>query len=366
MIDERVLHQVKARLLSDRPDQPTAAVHDYVDSMFPLLPRAEAQRTAGALNDELFGLGLLAPLMADPSVDEILVNGGRDVWVERAGVLTLVDHLPPGRADVLLERILLPLGLRVDRTSPTVDARLPDGSRVSAVVAPLAVDGTCIAIRRFRRRRLVLADFTDASGVDLLDELVSRRCNVIVSGATSSGKTSLLNALVARVAGGERIVTIEDIAELDFGTDHVVRLECRPASVDGPQAVTVRDLLRAALRLRPDRIVVGEVRGAEAFDMVQALDTGHDGSLSTCHANGSDDALRRIEAMAMQSGVDLPLVALREQVHSSFDAIVHVERARDGHRWVREIAEVTREVGPPRTVVRWRDGRRLGRLERAR
>ena len=366
MIDDQVLTHVKERLLSDRPAEPGAAIRRYVDALFPLSPRDELERTAGELTDELLGLGPLEALMADPAVDEILVNGGRDVWVERGGELHLVTRLPEGRADALLERVLLPLGLRIDRTTPTVDARIADGSRVSAVIAPLAVDGTCIAIRRFRARRLDLTAFGDATCVDVLHELVRRRCNVIVSGATSSGKTTLLNALVGLVPAGVRIVTIEDAAELDLATDHVVRLECRPASADGPPAVSVRDLLRAALRLRPDRIVVGEVRGVEAADMIQALNTGHDGSLSTCHANGPDDALRRIETMAMQDAADIPLVALREQMHSCFDAIVHVERTSGGHRRVREIAEVSRNPGPARTTTRWRDGRRIGHLERGR
>jgi pilus assembly protein CpaF len=230
--------------------------------------------------------------------------------------------------------------LRVDRTSPIVDARLPDGSRVHAVVAPLAIDGTCVCIRRFAARAWPLDAFAGEEVSGLLRWAVEARCNMVVSGATSSGKTSLLNALAGLVPRRERIITIEDAAELRLPGEHVVRLESRPATSEGVGAVTIRQLLRAALRMRPDRLVVGEVRGAEALDMVQALNTGHDGSLATCHANSAVDALRRIESMVLEGAPALPLVAVREHVHTSVDLVVHTARAGGGHRHIAEVAEV--------------------------
>ncbi len=287
------------------------------------------------------GLGPLEPLLADPDITELMINAGTDVWVERGGRLEHTDvALAPGQADQLVERIIAPLGLRVDRTSPIVDARLPDGSRVHAVVAPLAIDGTCLCIRRFAARAWPLDAFANEEVAALLRWAVEARCNMVVSGATSSGKTSLLNALAGLVPRRERIITIEDAAELRLPGEHIVRLESRPATAEGVGAVTTRQLLRAALRMRPDRLVVGEVRGAEALDMVQALNTGHDGSLATCHANSAIDALRRIESMVLEGAPALPLVAVREHVHSSVDVVVHTARAPGGHRHVAEVVEV--------------------------
>ena len=227
MISDDAVVQIRDRLLSDQPADAASAIATYVDDLFPLLPADDRRRVAADLSAELLGLGPLQLLMDDPEVEEILVNAGRDIWIDRRGELRRAGQLRPGQADMVLERVLLPLGLRVDRTSPTVDARLADGSRVSAVVAPLAVDGTCIAIRRFRPLAVALDAFGDPACVDLLQQLVDRRCNVIVSGATSAGKTTLLNALAGRIPDGERIITIEDTAELRLATDHVVRLECR-------------------------------------------------------------------------------------------------------------------------------------------
>lgn len=367
MIDTEVIDQVRERLVAAPSDDPGAVISRFVDDLLPLAAHEHRCRLVAQLGAELLGMGPLQELLDDPEVDEVLVNAGAEVWIERGGRLARAGRLRPGQADTLLERVLLPLGLRIDRLHPTIDARLSDGSRVSAVVAPLAVDGTCIAIRRFRLRTADLTAFADECAVAVLSELVERRCNAVVSGATSSGKTTLLNALAAHIPTGERVITIEDTAELCLETEHVVRLECRPASADGPGAVTVRDLLRAALRLRPDRLVVGEVRGPEALDMVQALNTGHDGSLSTCHANSPDDAVRRIEAMALQGGAELPLDALRVHVHSSFDVVIHVERSRDGRRRVREIAELAPSAGiAQRTRTIWKDGSLVGTLERAR
>jgi pilus assembly protein CpaF len=233
-----------------------------------------------------------------------------------------------------------PLGLRVDRAAPLVDARLPDGSRVNAVVPPLAVDGPCLTIRRFVARRVVLDEVCPPGVAPLLAWAVRARLNVLVSGGTGAGKTTLLNALAAEVPAGERVVTVEDAAELQLPGEHVVRLEARPASAEGSGEVLVRDLVRNALRMRPDRIVVGECRGPEALDMLQAMNTGHEGSLSTCHANGPADALRRLETMVLMGSVALPLAAVREQVDGALDLVVQVARRPDGTRAVVELAEV--------------------------
>ena len=292
-----------------------------------------------------FGYGPLDPWLEDVTVSEVLVNGGGDVWVERGDGRTrggpqYVGRLAPGVVEAVLERMLAPVGRRIDRTSPVVDARLPDGSRLCAVLPPVAVDGPCLAVRRFLERPLALDAFAGPEVVAALDDIVSDRCNVLVSGATSSGKTTLLNALAARVATHERIITLEDTAELDLRVPHVLRLEARPATADGVPAVDMAALVRTALRLRPDRLVVGEVRGAEAIDLVQAFNTGHDGSLTTLHANSPADALARLESLVVQSGAGWPLEAVRRQVHRSIDVVVHLHRDADGCRSVAEIAEV--------------------------
>jgi pilus assembly protein CpaF len=270
-----------------------------------------------------------------------MVNGSGTVWVERDGAL--VDaraQLTPTEVEVLIERVLGPLGRRVDRSSPFADGRLPDGSRVHVVVPPVAIDGPHVTIRRFRPVGASLTDFAEGCVVDVLRDAVAQRRNLVVSGATSAGKTTLLNALAALVDPRERIVTIEDAAELRLPLPHVVRLEVRPSNAEGTGAVDQRELVRNALRMRPDRLLVGEVRGGEAFDMVQAMNTGHDGSMSTCHANSVVDALRRLEAMMLVAATGLPLEAIREQIGSSIDLVVHVERGRAGRRRVVDVAEV--------------------------
>ena len=321
----------------DRRDLPGRAL---VRVRAPLLPPAHHQAVVQAIVARTTGLGPLQPLLGDPLVQEVLVNGGHEVWVERSGRLERCASLLPGEAERLLERILAPLGLRADRTSPVVDARLPDGSRVHAVVPPVAVDGTCLAIRRFAGSPIPLASFADEPVVRLLEWMVAAGWNVLVSGATSSGKTTLLNALTALLPPDLRIVTIEDAAELRIPGEHVVRLEARPPTAEGLGGVDIRALVRAALRLRPDRLVVGEVRGPEALDLLTALNTGHDGSLSTCHANSAVDALHRIEALALQADGALPLDAMRLHVQSALDAVVHVARVPGGARRVHEVAEV--------------------------
>jgi pilus assembly protein CpaF len=288
------------------------------------------------------GLDALEPLLGDPEITEIMVNGSGPVWVERQGALDRTElRLTARGVYQLIDRIVTPLGLRVDRTSPVIDARLPDGSRVNVVIPPLAVDGPCVTIRRFRARPIELRELCTPAIAELLDWAVQRRSNIIVSGGTGAGKTTLLNALAAGIAPGERVVTVEDAAELRLPGEHVVRLEARPANADGLGAVTVRSLVRNALRMRPDRIIVGEVRGGEALDMVQAMNTGHEGSLSTCHANSPADALRRLETMVLMSDVVMPLEAVREQLSAAIDLVVHIVRAGDGSRQVAQVAEVT-------------------------
>ncbi|MEO6120946.1 MAG: CpaF family protein, partial [Acidimicrobiales bacterium] len=299
------------------------------------------------------GLGPLEPLLADPGVSEVMVCGPGRVWVERAGALERVAMDIDGPAiEHLIERIVGPLGLRADRASPMVDARLADGSRVNAVVPPLAVDGPCLTIRRFTAAAVPLSAFCPPDVASLLAWAVQARLNVVVSGATSSGKTTLLNALAAEIPAGERIITVEDAAELRLPQQHVVRLEARPANADGAGRVSVRDLVRNALRMRPDRIVVGEVRDSAALDMLQAMNTGHDGSLSTCHANGPLDALRRLETMVLMGAVDLPLAAVRDQVASAVDLVVQVARGAGGARRVVEVAELTGPMSVRRVAGR--------------
>ena len=316
----------------------------------PLLPATEVADLAARVQARVSGLGPLDPLLADPAVSDVLVNGPGPVWVDRGGSLEATDVvLDRAAIELVVERILAPIGRRVDPASPVVDARLPDGSRVHVVVPPLAVDGPCVAIRRFGARRVALADVAPPAVAELLAWAVRARANVVVSGATGSGKTTLLNALAAHVPPGERIVTIEDAAELALPAEHVVRLETRPGSVEGVAEVSCRDLVRSALRLRPDRIVVGEVRGGEALELVAAMNTGHDGSLSTVHANGCEDALRRLETLVLLAGVALPLDAVRDHLAAAVDLVVHIARDRHGRRRVVEVAEVC-PPGTPRAA----------------
>ena len=289
----------------------------------------------------------LAALLADPDVSEILLNGGGQAFVERAGRLEpAVVDLDESGVRRVVERIIAPLGLRLDRSSPMVDARLPDGSRLHAVLPPVAVDGTCVAIRRFGSTRREFGDFDLAPvGTELLRWMVAAGWNLLLSGGTGAGKTTLLGVLAGEVPCGERIVTIEETAELCLSRPHVVRLEARPANAEGAGAVPVRALVRAALRLRPDRLIVGEVRGAEAFDLLQALNTGHCGSFCTIHANGAAEALSRLESLVLLAGLGLPLEAIRGQIRSSIDAVVHVARDAGGHRRIEAIAELSGSSG---------------------
>jgi pilus assembly protein CpaF len=295
------------------------------------------------------GLGPLEPLLADPSVDEVMVNGPASVWVERLGRLEAAGVAFSGEAELLhaIERILAPLGRRVDEASPLCDARLADGSRVNVVIPPLALSGPCLTIRRFRRQGFSLEDLVEngtlgAELAEFLAHCVRARASILVSGGTGSGKTTTLGALSGALPVDERIVTIEDAAELRLRQPHVVRLEARPPNLEGRGEVTIRQLVRNALRMRPDRIVVGEVRGGEALDMLMALNTGHEGSLTTVHANSPPDALRRVETLALMAGVGLPHAAVREQLASALQLVVHQARGPDGRRRVEAVAEVVR------------------------
>jgi pilus assembly protein CpaF len=332
-------------------------VRALVDDEAALLGAEDRAELAMRIVRDTVGLGPLETLLADPAIEEVMVNGPDEVFVERAGRIEAVDVRFPDEEELrnAIERILAPLGRRIDELSPMVDARLADGSRVNVVIPPLAVDGPVLSIRRFGAERpgpaeLVERGTLSAGQCELLQGAVAKRRSVVVSGGTGSGKTTLLNALSSFIAASQRIVTIEDAAELRLQQRHVVRLESRPASVEGKGEVTVRDLLRNALRMRPDRIVIGEVRGPEALDLLTALNTGHDGALSTVHANSAADALGRLETLALMAGVGLPHEAIAEQVQRGIDLVVHLERRRDGSRRVVEVAEVVRAAGA--TAVR--------------
>jgi pilus assembly protein CpaF len=312
------------------------------------LPVAEEERLVKEVKDETFGLGPIEPLLHDPEISDILVNTHRQVYIERMGKieLTPISFRDDSHLRVIIDRIVSRVGRRVDEASPYVDARLPDGSRVNAIIPPLAIDGPMLSIRRFAVRALTMDDLLgydtlNPSMAEILRGVVRARLNVLVSGGTGSGKTTLLNILSGYIPPDERIVTIEDSAELQLQQPHVVRLETRPPNIEGRGEVTARDLLRNTLRMRPDRIIVGEVRSNEVLDMLQAMNTGHDGSLTTIHANSARDAMQRLETLMQLSGVSLPDKAMREQVASALDVVVQVSRLSDGKRKVISIAEVT-------------------------
>jgi pilus assembly protein CpaF len=342
------------------------AVESVVGRIAPLASDTERAALVDAAVARLVGLGSLAAMLADPDVDEVLVNGDQ-VWVERAGELAAAGHIDADEVAVVLERILAPIGRRLDLGQPIVDARLVDGSRLCAVIAPVAVDGTCVAIRRSARRAMSIAAFADDAVATVLGGLVAARANIVVSGATSSGKTTLLGALVAALPPTERIIVIEDTTELDVGRGrHAVRLEARRPSADGVTPIDLAALVRTALRLRPDRIVVGEVRGDEVLAMVLAMNTGHDGSLATVHANSALDALHRLETLIVQAAPGWPLRAVREQLTRSIDAIVHLDRGGNGRRRVREVVEVVVSAESPAVRPVVADGEVVGTLTRSR
>jgi pilus assembly protein CpaF len=336
------------------------AVADLVADEAAVLSPARRELVSELIMRETAGLGPLEELLSDPEVEEVMVNGHERVYVERRGRIerTAVRFSSEQSLRDAIERVLAPLGRRVDELSPMVDARLADGSRVNVVIPPLAVDGPALSIRRFTAARpdpdaLVESGTLTVELRDLLAEAVAARRSLLVSGGTGSGKTTLLNALSSFIDPAERVVTIEDAAELRLRQPHVVRLESRPASVEGRGSVSIRDLLRNALRMRPDRIVIGEVRGAEALDLLTALNTGHDGALSTVHANSPEDALRRLETLALMAGIGLPHAAIRDQLARGLDVVVHLER--DGPlRVVGAVAEVEGLAGAVGAREIWR------------
>jgi pilus assembly protein CpaF len=316
------------------------------------LARDDRDRLAAEIADDIFGYGPLERLLADPSISEIMVNGPHDIWLERHGRLsqTTLRFTDDSHLRRIITKMVGQVGRRIDESSPLVDARLPDGSRVNAVIPPLSLSGPLLTIRKFRQDRFDMPELVhlgtlSRDSADFLARCVEADLNILVSGGTGSGKTTLLNALSAAVPESDRIVTIEDAAELQMHQAHVLRLESRPKNIEGEGEITIRELVRNALRMRPDRIVVGEVRGAEALDMLQAMNTGHEGSLSTVHANSPRDALNRLETMVMMAGYELPLRAIRQHVSSALDLIVHLDRLDDGSRRVVEICEVQRMEG---------------------
>jgi pilus assembly protein CpaF len=322
-------------------------VGEYVARRHLAVSRYEMERMAEELVDELTGFGPLEMLLRDSSVTEILVNGPHRVFVERLGLLQQTDlrFIDAYHVERVMQRILAPLGRRLDESSPMVDARLPDGSRVNAIIPPIALDGPCLSIRKFRRDMLKSADLLatqtiDEDILDFLTEAVGKRCNILVSGGTGTGKTTLLNILSQLINPHERLVTIEDVAELQLGHPHVVRLETRPPNAEGHGEVKSSDLIRNALRMRPDRIILGEIRGVEVIDVMTAMNTGHDGSMSTLHANNAQDALLRLETLVGLTGRSIAEKTLRQMICAALDVVIQLTRLPDGRRSISEVVEV--------------------------
>jgi pilus assembly protein CpaF len=332
-LEERVMRTVMEQLALDRTP----------------LTREERRQIVADIADDILGYGPLEPFLRDDTVTEIMVNGPEKVYVERTGKIEPTDATFVDDAHVLriIDKIVSQIGRRVDESSPMVDARLPDGSRVNAIIPPLALRGPTLTIRKFSRDPYTMDDLIEfgsitSRGAHFLAACVKGKLNILISGGTGTGKTTLLNAMSAYVPGDERIVTIEDAAELQLQQDHVITLESRPANIEGTGEIRVRELLRNSLRMRPDRIIVGEVRGSETVDMLQAMNTGHEGSLTTVHANSPRDSLARLETLVLTAGVELPLRAIREQISSAFDLLVQITRLVDGSRRVTNITEVLR------------------------
>ena len=363
----------------------TAEVRDTIKGMYDeilqeesiILGRRERDALFEQIVAEILGLGPLEPLLADESITEIMVNGPKKIFVERAGKLQRINITFESDEHLMriIERIVAPLGRRIDESSPTVDARLKDGSRVNAVIPPISLQGPILTIRKFFKKPLTVEDLIrfgtiTEEAIEFLRASVVAATNVLISGGTGTGKTTFLNVLSGYIPGDERIVTIENAAELQLRQDHVVILESRPANVEGRGEISIRDLVINALRMRPDRIVVGECRGGEALDMLQAMNTGHEGSMTTLHANHTRDALSRLETMVLMSGMELPHRAIREQVASAIDMIVQLERLRDGSRRVTSITEVQGMEGEVITMAEifkfessgFENGRVIGRL----
>lgn len=354
-------------------------VRDLLSAEDAALNSREREQLVGEVLDELLGLGPLEPLLADESITDILVNGPRDVFVERQGLLEKVPTRFQDERHLIriIQKIVSAVGRRVDESSPFVDARLADGSRVNAIVAPLAIDGSLLSIRKFAKKKINLAKLIDLGSIppdvaEVMKAIVASRRNVLISGGTGSGKTTLLNALSAFIDGRERIVTIEDSAELQLQQIHVARLETRPPNIEGKGEVTQRDLVKNALRMRPDRIIVGEVRAGEAFDMLQAMNTGHEGSMTTVHANSPRDALSRIEQMIGMSGIEISPASARAQIASAINVVIQIGRQSDGRRRLLSLSEVIGMEGSTITMQeifrfkiagRAEDGTVLGHFE---
>ena len=358
--DRELIEQVQSRLLSESTALNAGRESDYLHRRIATLVGEQLDLTGRVISDrerlrltrlaqaELLGFGPLEPLLADESISEIMVNGPDQIWVERNGKLqeTNTRFADDDHVRRIIDRIISPLGRRCDETMPMVDARLPDGSRVNAIIPPLCLNGPSLTIRKFFKTPLSGADLVrrGSASTELMDFLyacVLGRLNVIVSGGTGTGKTTLLNVLSSFIPEDERIITIENAAELQLQQRHVVTLESRPANIEGRNEISIRDLVVNALRMRPDRIVVGECRAGESLDMLQAMNTGHDGSMTTLHANSPRDALHRMETMVMMAGMDLPIRAIREQVASAINVIVQLERMQDGSRRITYVSEIT-------------------------
>jgi pilus assembly protein CpaF len=332
LVHDRIVGEIKQRLAQE-----------------PGISREDRERLANEIEADILGYGPIEPLLSDDTVSEIMINGAYDVWLERDGLLTPTPYRFNDESHLrrIINKMVGQIGRRIDESSPMVDARLPDGSRVNAIIPPLSLSGPLVTIRKFHHARFHLDDLKaigtlSEQAADFLALCVEAQLNILISGGTGAGKTTLLNALSEAITDEERIVTIEDAAELQLKQRHVLRLESRPSNIEGEGEVTIRDLVRNSLRMRPDRIIVGEVRGAESLDMLQAMNTGHDGSLTTVHANSARDALARIETMVLMAGFDLPVRAIRQQVASALEMIVHLERMDDGSRKVTHITEVQR------------------------
>lgn len=380
LVQELGPHLYAADVDSDELDERVrTALAEVLAAQDRPLSSSDRARVTQEISDDILGYGPIEPFLRDPSVSEVMVNGAGSIWLERGGRLVQAQATFADEAHLrrTIDKIVSRIGRRVDESSPMVDARLPDGSRVNAVVPPLAVDGSALTIRKFAVDALTVEDLVglgslSAAAADVLRACVRGRLNIIVSGGTGAGKTTTLNVLSSFIPGDERIVTIEDAAELQLRQEHVVRLESRPANIEGKGAVSIRDLVRNSLRMRPDRVVVGEVRDASALDMLQAMNTGHDGSICTLHSNGPRDTLARLETMVLMAGMDLPIRAIREQVASAVDLIVHQTRFKDGSRRITHLTEVERmegEVVTLQDIFAWDgsagfdvEGRALGRL----
>jgi pilus assembly protein CpaF len=350
-VQQRVIAELDPRMDLSDPDRVRRTLEEtflsVLESEGIVLGRTERHRLFEAIVAEILGYGPIEPLLKDNTVTEIMVNGPKQVWVERNGKLekTAIEFDDDDHVMRIIDRIVSPLGRRIDESSPMVDARLPDGSRINAVIPPISLVGPCLTIRKFSRDPLTVDDLIRFGTMtpeiaQFLKACVNARLNIVVSGGTGSGKTTLLNVLSSFIPSDERIVTIENAAELQLRQEHVVTLESRPPNIEGKGEVTIRDLVINALRMRPDRIVVGECRGGEALDMLQAMNTGHDGSMTTVHSNSPCDTLHRLETMVLMAGMDLPVRAIREQIASALDLIIHMARLKDGSRKIVAITEV--------------------------